>query len=217
MLISGTFLNNSLYGVLCSLKEPNNRLASWEHCYREFSRIKNNASQDTINTMTLHLCFYLASFGMYRGSSFLLSKDYLFLKPIVEWLIQYKPVVYSHDFDSAFSPDGINKSLLMINELENVFKKMGIKQKNLRILSSKILLGTWCTTPAFDSYFLESAEKFGFGKKTFSDRNIRLIMNSIYQNRESFLKNIQNFNKIYKKNIYTDVRIVDLLMWKSNF
>jgi hypothetical protein len=94
---------------------------------------------------------------------------------------------------------------------------MGIKQKNLRILSSKILLGTWCTTPAFDSYFLESAEKFGFGKKTFSDRNIRLIMNSIYQNRESFLKNIQNFNKIYKKNIYTDVRIVDLLMWKSNF
>ena len=38
--------------------------------------------------LSLHLAFYLASWGMYRGSSFLLQKDYKVLVPIVEEVLK---------------------------------------------------------------------------------------------------------------------------------
>jgi len=38
--------------------------------------------------LSLHHAFYLASWGMYRGSSFLLQKDYKVLTPIVEEILK---------------------------------------------------------------------------------------------------------------------------------
>ena len=38
--------------------------------------------------MSLHLAFYLASWGMCRGSSFLLQKDYKVLVPVVEEVLK---------------------------------------------------------------------------------------------------------------------------------
>lgn len=55
--------------------DPNGRFRSWEHCYKQFHDARNNPNAD-IDYLSLHLAFYLASWGMYRGSSFLLQKDY---------------------------------------------------------------------------------------------------------------------------------------------
>lgn len=56
-------------------RDENGRYRSWEHCYSNFyhARGKDNADLDYLS---LQLAFYLASWGMYRGSSFLLQKDY---------------------------------------------------------------------------------------------------------------------------------------------
>ncbi|WP_298536796.1 hypothetical protein [uncultured Algibacter sp.] len=54
-------LNNKQFG----------RYNSWNHCYKAFG----NPKLDN-NTLSLNLAFYLASWGMYRGSSGLLQKDY---------------------------------------------------------------------------------------------------------------------------------------------
>ena len=53
----------------------NGRSRSWEHCYRVFRDARTDPSPD-YDHLSLHLAFYLASWGMYRGSSFLLQKDY---------------------------------------------------------------------------------------------------------------------------------------------
>ena len=55
------------------------RYRSWEHCYYIFNRARNNNARNNetyIDYLSLHLAFYLASWGMYRGSSFLLQRDY---------------------------------------------------------------------------------------------------------------------------------------------
>ena len=44
----------------------NGRSRSWEHCYRVFRDARTNPSPDC-DYLSLHLAFYLASWGMYRG------------------------------------------------------------------------------------------------------------------------------------------------------
>lgn len=65
----------------------NGRSRSWEHCYRVFRDARTDPSPD-YDYLSLHLAFYLASWGMYRGSSFLLQKDYKVLSPIVEEILK---------------------------------------------------------------------------------------------------------------------------------
>ena len=67
--------------------DPNDRLRSWEHCYKSFhdARGCKTADQDYLSLM---LAFYLASWGMYRGSSFLLQKDYKIHRPVLEEILK---------------------------------------------------------------------------------------------------------------------------------
>jgi hypothetical protein len=54
-------------------KDDHHRYRSWEHCYGFFQRV---GRQDIIaqrDDAAVQLGFYLASWGMYRGSSFLLQ------------------------------------------------------------------------------------------------------------------------------------------------
>ena len=60
------------------------RYKSWEHCYNFFKKIsKKKLDEEELDLAQLHLAFYLASWGMYRGSSFILQKDYTIFKKIV--------------------------------------------------------------------------------------------------------------------------------------
>ena len=55
--------------------DENGRYRSWEHCYSHFIKARESKEVD-YDYLSLQLAFYLASWGMYRGSSFLLQKDY---------------------------------------------------------------------------------------------------------------------------------------------
>lgn len=59
-----------------SIQDENHRFKSWEHCYKFFNQHKGNLNERLIDYASLNLGFYLASWGMMRGSSFLLQKDY---------------------------------------------------------------------------------------------------------------------------------------------
>jgi type IV secretory pathway VirB6-like protein len=72
-------------------KHSNDRFRSFEHCYLFFKKLNRDGSfaQHKERAM-LHLGFYLASWGMYRGSSFLLQYDYNIYSPIVDILFKKK-------------------------------------------------------------------------------------------------------------------------------
>lgn len=56
--------------------EKNNRFLSWEHCYTCFYRARQDKTNVDIDYLSLQLAFYLASWGMYRGSTFLLQSKW---------------------------------------------------------------------------------------------------------------------------------------------
>src|SRR3989338_6088675 len=66
----------------------NHRYKSWEHCYNFLKRIKGKKlNNEELDLAQLHLAFYLASWGMYRGSSFILQKDYKVFKNIIKTIL----------------------------------------------------------------------------------------------------------------------------------
>jgi hypothetical protein len=81
---------NSAIGFYNDLREDENgRYRSWEHCYSHFYKARGNKTAD-IDDLSLQLAFYLASWGMYRGSSFLLQKDYKVHIPVVKESLKEK-------------------------------------------------------------------------------------------------------------------------------
>lgn len=70
-------------------KDSNGRYHSWEYCYSNFYNARGQNEPD-LDYLSLQLSFYLASWGMYRGSSFLLKKGYKIHIPIIEELLSKK-------------------------------------------------------------------------------------------------------------------------------
>ena len=69
--------------------DENGRYRSWEHCYSHFMNARGRNDVD-YDYLSLQLAFYLASWGMYRGSSFLLQKDYRVHISVVKELLSEK-------------------------------------------------------------------------------------------------------------------------------
>src|SRR6266851_4448858 len=63
------------------------RYRSWEHCYGYFHRTTAKAVAADRDHAALQLGFYLASWGMYRGSSFLLQHAYTAHLGVIDQLV----------------------------------------------------------------------------------------------------------------------------------
>lgn len=76
-----------------TVKDSHGRYLSWQHCYNAFILNRSNVDENTFDYLALHLAFYLASWGMYRGSSFLLQKDYKVHIPIVKIIMEKQKIL----------------------------------------------------------------------------------------------------------------------------
>lgn len=212
------------YGKIKSVQD--HRGNSWEHCHNFFKSVKNKSelSNEERELAQLHLAFYLASWGMYRGSSFILQKDYTVYNKIIDVILSNK---YSLLWDlkanyknkeiiSLFSYlyENIEKELIDIkgdiikNHLDLKPKKRESFKKNKasEILITKILLGTIGCIPAYDG-FLKKGLKKDCEIQMFSKKNSFKTMISFYEN------NLEEINNLSNKYDQTPMRIIDIYFW----
>ena len=98
---------------------PTDRYTSFDYCYNYF---KTNSSEYILKNMEkscLVLGFYLASWGMLRGSSFILQKSIKFYEPIIKYITELDRSYWSIDVDN-YTVENINKILI-------VYKKFNIR------------------------------------------------------------------------------------------
>jgi hypothetical protein len=134
--------------------DPYHRYYSWEHCYSYFQKLRSSKNSENLDKAILHLAFYLASWGMYRGSSRLLQKDYRVHTRIVEELLESKYDQLWHlDFDTI-NPEGpeVNLVILLEERLEHIYADLQISPT--KTLVTKVLLGTYGCIPAYDELFI---------------------------------------------------------------
>ena len=144
------------------------RYRSWEHCYLAFREAREERKRNgglnggRYDYLSLHLAFYLASWGMYRGSSFLLSQDYKVHKDTVGEILKekYDPLqdVTCRELNDRMELlFGAKGKAGLCGELRRIYK--GIRDKvvgkNVKCgvsdtLITKILMGTLGCVPAYD-------------------------------------------------------------------
>src|SRR5947199_7082198 len=84
-----------------SMTGEHHRYRSWEHCYRYFHKPSPIDISADREQAALQLGFYLASWGMYRGSSFLLQHAYTAHLGVIDQLVsQPFSALWKIDFGS---------------------------------------------------------------------------------------------------------------------
>lgn len=148
-----------------TVKDAHGRYLSWQHCYNAFILNRSNVDDNTFDYLALHLAFYLASWGMYRGSSFLLQKDYKVHIPIVKIIMekQYNPLV-------GIAAEELikNENLDLLDGVSTRIRKAyadelpsfdGVINNATDTLATKILLGTLGCVPAYDRYYVQAVKQ----------------------------------------------------------
>jgi len=197
------------------------RFRSWEYCYDFFS--KNNVKPDetTIDLLSLHLAWYLASWGMLRGSAFLLQKDYKIHLPVVKLLIaEENRNLYCLNIDDYLNDDILKQIMHLSNKIVDTYRNMtqSEKFKNGRnasdTLVSKILLGTMGCTPAFDRNFKTGLRKSSVSSATFTANSLKRIA-IYYKNNFDEFEKLRNEMDVGDKK-YPIMKIIDMCFWQLN-
>ena len=188
--------------------DENGRYRSWEHCNNVFNekhgeliekrKMGSDLSDEDYDYLALHLSFYLASWGMYRGSSMLLYTDYKIHIPIVKELMREKydnlwNITYE-DLDNE--KNNILNLIVKIKEelygnRAEIVKKIYNKKKGsiTDTLATKILLGTLACIPAYDVYFTKAINKYKSGAGTLNTDSI-VILAKFYEDNKDSLNNL---------------------------
>jgi hypothetical protein len=200
--------------VLARIKTPHDRMLSWDHCYAFFHRLPQSPSAAQIDEAALQLAFYLASYGMYRGSTVLLQKDYKFLIPVIQklrspGLSTGRP---SNSVAVACEPAAAEAAWVNLGILETFLRQIGIDQTSIGILSTKIMLGTWATVPAFDTSLKAALRAAEIGKATYSKRNFLTVFAYLHKNAPAFQAQVDRFHTEGFAH-YPAMRVIDALLW----
>ena len=200
-------------------RDENGRSRSWEHCYRAFRDARTDPSPD-YDYLSLHLAFYLASWGMYRGSSFLLQKDYKVLVPVVEEVL--KP-----DYDCLFGvacvrlrePEVQARLAKLYHYIAEYFRPIREEVAGREVttpvspvLITKILMGTLGCVPAYDRFFEEGARYFGLEKKTYHEDSL-LELADIYEAHNDRLEEARRGMRPGDL-VYPQMKLLDMGFWQ---
>lgn len=159
---------------------PYDRYTSFDYCYNYF-RQTSDLNQD-IQKSCLTLGFYLASWGMFRGSSFLLQQSAKQFYPTIKYINSLDKSVWSIDVDQY--SDGNIQTIIRI--YKDIKKNLIQKDNTDLTLITKVLLGVFGFIPAFDSYFCDSFRMISEGSCGFRRVNEKSM---------NFIRNFYNTNQ----------------------
>ena len=202
--------------------DENCRYRSWEYCYSHFVKVRGN-KEINYDYLSLQLAFYLASWGMYRGSSFLLQKDYKIYIPVVKELLNEKYDALVGIRCEDLKKKNNQKLLQEITSFLNIYydgirhkvKETKIKNKLSDTLITKILLETIGCVPAYDRYFVGGVKNQKVAIGNYSINSILQLVN-FYEHHEEQLEKIRMKMKI-EDIPYLQMKILDMGFWQIGF
>lgn len=196
------------------IEKDNHRYMSWEHCFKAFQQPKQVNDKDYLS---LHLAFYLASWGMYRGSSALLWKDYKIHNRTVEIINDEKYDGIRCNNDQKIDINYIELILEAKNEISKHYKSNGISPTDTLI--SKILLGTLGCVPAYDRLFKKGLNNSQLNQQ-FNKKSLKILFNFInLPAKKHDFENIQSYINLDQESrngcYYPIMKIVDMYFWET--
>ena len=202
--------------------DDNSRYRSWEHCYQHFMEARLQKDPD-IDYLSLQLAFYLASWGMYRGSSFLLQRDYRIHIPVVKELLKPKYDSLAGIECFEYRKPEAKRLLNDINtylesyytEVRCLVKEEPPKNKLSDTLITKVLMGTLGCVPAYDRYFVAGLKDQKVSTGLYNIRSILKLVDFYEDNKEK-LEAARDSLKVNGMP-YPQMKLLDMGFWQIGF
>ncbi len=193
---------------------PQNSNLSWENCYKFFYENRNNiVNDDMLEKAALHLAFYLASWGMYRGDTFLRQYDHSVYKGLIIVLLKG----YSNFFDKDFVDwKDLERAK---NDIAKHFKDLKRKDKKYKnepteTLITKILMGIFGCVPAYDRFVKIALQEYN---REHPHKRICQTFNYVsYKALKDWWKQYNCSEQHYLKGstiTYPPTKLVDVYFW----
>lgn len=204
-----------------TMSDPHGRYLSWEHCYKAFLENRDANDEQAIDHLALHLAFYLASWGMYRGSSFLLQKDYKVHIPVVKIIQEkkYDPLV------GICAKDLCKEQNLAL--LEDIGERIcecyaaegpaidGKVNAASDTLITKILLGTLGCVPAYDRYYKESVKKYHISSGKYNSDSVYRVAKFYCDHEDEFERLRLEMSE--RRIEYPPMKLMDMCFWQDAY
>lgn len=202
-------------------RTPNLRYASYDYCFNYFQsffdsgKLHDLVSTKHIKSSCLHLGFYLASWGMYRGSGWLLKTSVKIFERLLYRIGKLNDSYWVIDVDSYYKDDNIELIMNTAEIIKESFLEINSKYIPSETLITKIMAGVFGSVPAYDNFF-----------------NIGLFSKQSQPLNNKSLKFIEQFYNLYKvaidsekihtldyytgnltKFFYSKAKIIDMVCW----
>lgn len=202
----------------------NARYLSWEHSYKVFApHVGKPPTDETADYLALHLGFYLASWGMYRASSFLFYRDYKVHIPVVKELLKPEYALLRDIKCADYFPnkaDCFSTLYELSAELtdiytpvrESYYKQTGKSEPEKfvsEILITKILMGVLGCAPAYDQYFVKGLKGY-IKTREYGLPQSMIELSEFYSAHESEFENLRAFVSELCGMEYPQMKIVDM-------
>jgi len=199
-----------------SFSDKQHRFHSWNHCFNYFNSVGPLDTQ----IAALHLAFYLASWGMYRGSSFLLWKDYTVHIGAVDIVKNYS-CLKKLDFINIENLGVEYKKIFelkkeLVKYYSDVRKASDFACKRDAIsdtLVTKVMLGALGCVPAYDRYLKHGLNALHLCGTTFNEKNFWTIIEFYQNNAHEFMAAQTNLGLTG----VTTMRLVDMYFWQVGY
>lgn len=188
------------------------RYSSFDYCYNYFyefykqDEIEKISNKKNLQTSCMQLGFYLASWGMFRGSSFIIKKSANHFKPLIETISQMESELWEIDINN-YNDENIE---LLCSRKKDIINALGSENAvTWDTLVSKIMLGVFANVPAFDTYF----QKSRIGAKSFNEKSLNAIQ-EFYRSHKADFDSLYiytlNFSGEKTTNKYTIAKLIDM-------
>ena len=177
-----------------------------------------------LEIQVLELAFYLASWGMYRGSSGLLQKNHLIHKGAVDIVFSKTNQKLKCKQTTEIKRENIKATLAVKDELAKhyssiFFTKGADKPKPISptdTLLSKIMLGTLGCVPAYDRYFIDGLKEMEMKHSGFNEASLNELFNFIDDNKKE-IDQAQKLIKTKTQRHYPLMKILDMYFWQIGY
>jgi hypothetical protein len=197
---------------------PTDRYASFDYCFNYFQSFRESkklfelTDDANLEKSCLQIGFYLASWGMLRGSSELLQKCVKHYIPLIELISQTKAELWEIDLD-CYDNDNIEKLLEQNSAIQKAVR--GARTAS-NTLSTKIMLGVFGSIPAFDEYF-----KLGFETSSLNKKSLYRVSQFYADNEEVFRLRIPTIEFSPKREgpnrYYTKAKLLDMIFFTEGY
>jgi len=195
--------------------DPHHRYRSWEHCYRFFREVTPSGIAAQQQNAALQLGFYLASWGMYRGSTFLLQRAYTVHFGVVDCLSspRFAPL-WEREFGCETTDVELVPVILdAVAEISKAYSQFG---EPTETLVTKVLLGTFGCLPACDQYFIAGLRGAGLGYSYLNAKFVKKLLAFSCEHLKE-LRREQAIIRDHNGATYPLMKLVDMYFWQLGY